>query len=336
MSLPRAQVLLVELLAAAAAVFVVIHSHLVPALLGGLLAFVISVDVQAAARRRQHRWPRWVTLSLAGLAAVATIALLIGALLAAFRKADIAGLSVSVIKGIEAFHALLPAWLADYIPGGAGGVREALATFLRSQSEAIRGAGLGMLHGMVHALLGAVVGVMLSFESGLPAHPIGRRIATMAQELVRAFRGVLVAQAKISAVNALLTGVFLLGVMPLLGLALPLSKTLVALTFIVGLVPVLGNLLSNTAITLVALLVSPAAAVAALVFLVLVHKLEYFLNARIVGGEVGARAWELLLAMLVAEAAFGVAGLIVAPVFYVWLRDLLAGAGDNSALPAAS
>lgn len=44
--------------------------------------------------------------------------------------------------------------------------------------------------------------------------------------------------------------------------------------------------------------------IAALVFLIAIHKLEYFLNARIVGGQIRAAAWELLIAMLVREAAF--------------------------------
>jgi len=56
-----------------------------------------------------------------------------------------------------------------------------------------------------------------------------------------------------------------------------------------------------------------------------VHKFEYFLNARIVGGEIEARAWELLLAMLVMEAAFGIPGVIAAPIFYAYIkRELLA------------
>lgn len=320
----RPQRLLFELLAAAAAVFVVIHAHLVPALLGGLVAFIISSDVQAYARRRQHRWPQWVTYSLAAIAAATAVAALIGGVFAAFRSVDIAGLSASVIEGLEALQKLLPPALEEYVPGGGGGIREAAATFIGSKSEMIRGAGLGVLHGTLHTLLGAVVGVMLSFEKVCPAHPVALRIAEMASGLVGAFRGVMVAQAKISAINATLTGIFLLGAMPLLGYPLPLSKTLVLLTFIVGLLPVLGNLISNTAITLVALLVSPVAAAMALAFLVVVHKLEYFLNARIVGGEIGAKAWELLLAMLVAEASFGVPGLIVAPVVYVWLRDMVA------------
>lgn len=51
-----------------------------------------------------------------------------------------------------------------------------------------------------------------------------------------------------------------------------------------------------------------------LVFLVVIHKLEYFINARIVGSRINAAAWELLLAMLVMESLFGVAGIILAPI----------------------
>jgi predicted PurR-regulated permease PerM len=66
--------------------------------------------------------------------------------------------------------------------------------------------------------------------------------------------------------------------------------------------------------------ISPAVAVASLLFLVLIHKAEYFMNARIVGHEVQATAWELLSAMLFLEAAFGVVGLVAAPVVYAWLK----------------
>jgi predicted PurR-regulated permease PerM len=62
-------------------------------------------------------------------------------------------------------------------------------------------------------------------------------------------------------------------------------------------------------------------ALASLAFLIAIHKLEYFTNARIVGGEVHARAWELLCAMLLMEAVFGIAGLIAAPVAYAWLKS---------------
>jgi predicted PurR-regulated permease PerM len=59
--------------------------------------------------------------------------------------------------------------------------------------------------------------------------------------------------------------------------------------------------------------------------LVVVHKLEYFLNARIVGGQIRAHVWELLIAMLAMEAAFGLAGLIAAPIYYAYLKSELEG-----------
>ena len=100
-------------------------------------------------------------------------------------------------------------------------------------------------------------------------------------------------------------------------------KTLVALTFIVGLLPIIGNLISNTAIVIVCLSQGVPVAAASLVFLVVIHKLEYFLNARIIGSHINARAWELLIAMLVMEAAFGIPGLIAAPIFYAYFKEEL-------------
>ena len=100
-------------------------------------------------------------------------------------------------------------------------------------------------------------------------------------------------------------------------------KTLVAITFVVGLMPIVGNLISNTAILIVSLSEGLPVAVASFVFLVVVHKLEYFLNARIVGSHINARAWELLIAMLVMEGAFGIPGLIAAPIFYTYFKEEL-------------
>jgi predicted PurR-regulated permease PerM len=85
-------------------------------------------------------------------------------------------------------------------------------------------------------------------------------------------------------------------------------------------------LISNTAITLVALTISPWLAVAALLFLIGVHKLEYFINAKIMGHKLRVRTYELLAVMLIMESIFGIGGLVAAPVYYAWLtrelRDL--------------
>jgi predicted PurR-regulated permease PerM len=90
---------------------------------------------------------------------------------------------------------------------------------------------------------------------------------------------------------------------------------------------VVGNLISNTLIVAISAGVSPWAALGSLVFLVVVHKLEYFLNARIVGGRVGAGAWEMLLAMVAFEAAFGLAGVVLAPIVYAYVKGELRDRG---------
>src|SRR5690606_8732885 len=117
--------------------------------------------------------------------------------------------------------------------------------------------------------------------------------------------------------------IFLVVILPLLGHEMPFAKTLILITFVAGLVPVLGNLISNTAITIIALSVSVWLAAAALLYLVVIHKLEYFLNARIIGSQIQAKAWELLAAMLVMEALFGLAGVIAAPIYYAYLKSEL-------------
>jgi predicted PurR-regulated permease PerM len=90
---------------------------------------------------------------------------------------------------------------------------------------------------------------------------------------------------------------------------------------------VFGNLISNAVIVIVSLSVAPYVALGSLAYLIAIHKLEYFLNARLVGSQIQARAWELLIAMLLMEAAFGIAGLIAAPIYYAYVKDELAAAG---------
>jgi predicted PurR-regulated permease PerM len=144
--------------------------------------------------------------------------------------------------------------------------------------------------------------------------------------LSSAFRNIVFAQIKISLLNTAFTSVFLAVVLPLCGIHLPLTKTLIALTFLLGLLPVVGNLMSNTLIFIVGLSLSIWVALAALGYLIVIHKVEYFLNARIVGGQINAKSWELLLAMLIFESAFGLPGVVAGPIYYAYLKSELRNA----------
>jgi hypothetical protein len=86
------------------------------------------------------------------------------------------------------------------------------------------------------------------------------------------------AQVRISTVNTILTALYLLVALPIAGVHLPLAKTMFAVTWVVGLSPVVGNLVSNTIIVILSLSVSLAVAVTSLVFLIVIRKFEYVRN----------------------------------------------------------
>jgi predicted PurR-regulated permease PerM len=134
------------------------------------------------------------------------------------------------------------------------------------------------------------------------------------RELYRSFAEVMGAQITISLINTVLTGIFVLAA------GLSYAPLLIAITFVCGLVPIVGNLVSNTIIVFVALTASLKLAVAALVFLVVIHKLEYFLNSKIIGERIRNPVWLTLIALIIGERLMGISGLILAPVILNYLR----------------
>src|SRR5205814_1435341 len=70
------------------------------------------------------------------------------------------------------------------------------------------------------------------------------------RDFYRSFATVMGAQITISLINTVLTAIFVLGV------RLPDAPLLIALTFLCGLLPIVGNLVSNTIIVCVAFTVS--------------------------------------------------------------------------------
>ncbi len=218
----------------------------------------------------------------------------------------------------------LPPDIAAYLPEGAAEAQRMVAGYLRAQAGSLALAGRAWLNGLLFAYVGLIVGSLAGAASPvshrLPlASQLHRRITLFGES----FRQIVAAQFWIAAFNTFLTALFLLFVLPLWGIHLPYTPALITLTFVAGLVPIVGNLLCNTVLTLVGLSVSPAAAVACLVFLILIHKAEYAINAKVVGTRTQMSVWELLGVMFVAEAVFGPAGLVAAPLFYAYLKKEL-------------
>lgn len=316
------------------ALFMVMQLQLVAALFAGLLVFHLVYRLSDALRlpylTNRHAKVLFVTL-LAAIVIATLVLAVVGLGLFLRRGPDnLAMLLTRIAAIIDDFRKLLPADVVGFLPADTEQVRSLVAGWFREHAADVRTLGAHTLHVLVHVLIGLILGGMAALHEATPLHaqsPFLRALTDRVRLLAGAFRRVLLAQVPISAINTTLTAVYLLVVLPQFDIHLPFTKSLITLTFLAGLLPVIGNLISNTAIFLVSLSLSFGVALAALGYLMLIHKLEYFLNARIVGARIDTHAWELLIAMLVMESAFGLAGLVAAPVFYAYLKSELAGQG---------
>ncbi len=312
----------------------VLTLHVLPALLGGLLVYqLVHLLTRAVIVRRvasvRARAVAVVVLSIFIIALIS--ALVLGVV--AFLRSDVGSLEALMKKLAEVIdqsRAHLPQWIVNDLPADADALRITAVTWLRAHAADVESLGRDVGRILVQLVIGMIIGAMVSLRDVEPddgSGPLASALRERVRRVADAFRRIVFAQVRIAAINTAITGVYLAIVLPLLGIHLPYAKTLMLVTFICGLIPVVGNLISNTVIVLVSLSQSTMLALTSLVFLIVIHKLEYFLNARIVGTRIRARPWELLVAMLVMEAAFGAAGLVAAPIYYAYLKDELADRG---------
>ncbi|TAL71358.1 MAG: AI-2E family transporter [Rhodanobacter sp.] len=320
----------VSYLLAALALWLALRLHLLSALLAGLLVYeLVQTAVPLLGRRISGDRARLVVVAMFGAIVVGLIVLLIFGIITFFRS-ELGNPELlwnqQLMPLVDKARAQLPAVLVDSLPDSVDDLRQGVTELARKHAVTLQLAGKETVRAFVHIVIGLVLGAVVALSHTRAVRrkgPLAVALRARCEHLARAFHDIVFAQIKISLVNTVLTAIFLLGMMPLAGYHVPLSKTLVVVTFIVGLLPVVGNLISNTAIAVAALSVSFGVGIAALVFLVVIHKLEYFLNARIVGSQIHARAWELLVAMLLLEAAFGLPGVVAAPIYYAWLKGEL-------------
>lgn len=312
----------------AALLVLILRVHLLPALLGGLLVHQLVHLLSPRLSRLTGNRAKMVVVVLISIIVVLALSAASLGVVAFFRgeTGNFTSLLQRMADIIESSRTVLPVWVVQYLPSNPENLKVALAEWLRTHAGEVQGIGKEAGRALAHILIGMVIGAMISLHEALPLHqyhPLSRALVERAARLANAFRRIVFAQVRIAALNTFFTWLYLGVTLPLMGVHLPFMKTLIIVTFFAGLLPVVGNLISNTVIVVVSLSQSIQVAIGSLVFLVVIHKLEYFLNAKIVGTQIRAKAWELLLAMLVMEATFGLLGVVAAPIYYAYLKDEL-------------
>jgi predicted PurR-regulated permease PerM len=180
---------------------------------------------------------------------------------------------------------------------------------------------------VIYVLFAFILNMLLFLEKGVVHRVFFTHDASMTAFLYRFcsarfnrfyryFRKVMVGQFFISIINTSITSIVILS------LGLPHKVTLLCIVFLCGLVPVIGNLISNTILSVTALISSGVPPfIICLALLVGIHKLEYFLNGKIIGTIIQLPMFATVLCLLAGEATLGVFGMIVAIPFALTLRD---------------
>ncbi len=132
------------------------------------------------------------------------------------------------------------------------------------------------------------------------------------------FRRVMGGQVIIALINTLIS------LAVIFGLHLRHPFLMVFVVFFCGLFPVVGNLMSNSVLTINAFVAGGMwATVICLIMLIAVHKLEYFLNSKIIGAIVHLPMAVSLGALIFCEVLLGIPGLILAMPLMLFVRHEL-------------
>lgn len=318
---------------AAIALLIVLYTGLLASLFSGLLVYsLVHLLTPLLGKNINDQRARMIAVALLGASIVIVLSLAIWGMVSFFQS-DAGSVPVLMQKMadiVEASRNQMPQWLKEHIPASADAIRDMISIWLREHATNAKTIGQEAGRTIAHLLMGMAIGAMAAlYDTTTTPHykPLTAALHARVINLHDAFRRIVFAQVRIAGINAALTGIYLAILLPLAGIHLPLTKSMIAITFFAGLLPVIGNLISNSVIVIVSSSHSPATAAGSLLFLIVIHKLEYFLNAKIIGSHINARAWELLTAMLTMEALFGLPGLVAAPVFYAYAKKELSDRG---------
>jgi predicted PurR-regulated permease PerM len=267
---------------------------------------------------------KWVTLAVF-IVVVAGMTYAAGA----FTRAAIAAMPKIVDNSVPAALAWAEARNWDLPFTDFAGLKAYVIAEMREQAHYLGNVANFARHAsttFVFLVIGVVAAVSLFFNSQLDlfreSHKVRNNLYSICcdeltarfTEFYHSFATVMGAQMTISAINTVLTSIFVFAV------GLPYAAVVVGLTFLCGLLPIVGNIISNTVIVFLGFLISPKVAIGALVFLVVIHKLEYFLNSKIIGDRIRNPIWLTLFGLIVGEKLMGIPGMILSPVVLNYLR----------------
>jgi predicted PurR-regulated permease PerM len=289
-------------------------------LLAGLVSYMI-MDVcerRLLAGKSSRAVARWTAVG-----AFLVLATALTWIFVTFLRVGVARLPVLLDTVLPRLAAFAERYGFDFPADNAKELRDLVVASARENSSSI-GKTSGLLTRGVFQVVIGVFAAVLRFLTPAPAehrkdlfdalrHQFNARVS----RFMSSFERVVGAQVIISALNTVLTTFFLHA------MGFHFKTFLTLTTFVCGLVPIVGNVVSNAFIVSAGLIQSEQMAMIGLVYLVVIHKLGYLLNSRILGGSIGTPMWMTLVGLVVGEAVMGVPGVLLAPALLHYAREEL-------------
>ena len=205
-------------------------------------------------------------------------------------------------------------------------VRSAVVTATTTTIQFLMNRFKSVYIGAIYFIFALVINLLLYHDKRKISQVFGRKpkslmffLFTFVELRIRVFyfyfKQVMGGQIIISLINTVVSSIIVFG------LHLPSPLLLIGLIFFCGLFPVVGNLVSNTILTIIAFVsIGLWAAGVCLILLVVIHKLEYFLNSKIISGIVNIPMVVSLTSLVIGEVILGLIGLMLAIPLLLFLR----------------
>lgn len=232
--------------------------HLLASFFAGFVVFEIINSLGSITERYIDGQRARLTISI--ILAIFIISLIVLSItgLISFVQHDLQGAGINAISDqVDQTLQKLQLEVAQYIPGfipySLTELKDQTFDLIKDNLSTLKSTGTGFLHNLATMLIGMIVGILVSLNQlrPQPDQPeFKRAMITRIENLSSSFKNVVFAQFKISLINTFLFLIFSHLILPVFDIHLPFANTLVILTFIFGLIPIVGNLLSNTIIVM--------------------------------------------------------------------------------------
>ena len=225
------------------------------------------------------------------------------------------------IVNLHTVTASLPDNIRDKVPGNSADFFKMLRNTTGDLTGYVRNFGGASFYIFIQLVFAVILGTsaaLLQRENKFK--PLSTAWLGAMEDYVRCFTLLMGAQVYVSIWNTFCTAIFIYFVLPAAGAVLPFRELLLMFTAVASLIPAAGNVLSNALILVLTIRYGPFVAAGSVLYLFVIHKLEYFVNGYIIGRQVRASVPEMLIAIILGETAFGLPGLITAPVTYAFLK----------------